>query len=117
MKKYWAREPLHPIDLSAGEYLKRTNQNKNIMAILELQPAEIYLATRYLKNQGCSYDFKSTDDYRAALACWFGLLDSQYIELCFNKYSFITPGYDPINERKWEFVRVSDWLEMVTENR
>jgi hypothetical protein len=113
MRAYWSEEPLYSRDISVQEFFELTNFQRDKDAILRLQPAEIFLALRYLKFMGCMYNYMSIDDYYQALGDWFGILDSQHVEFAFPKYTFMTPGYEPIDIRNKRYVKTQDWLAMV----
>lgn len=112
MRDYWRTDGLYPADVSTKQFLKLTDQQRDIEAILRLQPAEIFLARRYLVGRGCTYDFSSLKDYHDALVHWFGILDSHHIELAFGKYSLALPGYEPLDLKRKRFVKSQDWLTM-----
>lgn len=113
MREYWWGENLYPEDVSVQRFLELTSRQEDLQAILLLQPAEIFLARRYLEGLGCAYNYSSLSDYRAALSEFFGILDSQHIELSFGKYSLAVPGYEPLDVRKKRFVKNADWLAMI----
>lgn len=115
LKDYWRGDMLYPEDVSVKQFFKLTDHQKDIAAILSLQPAEIFLARRYLEGRGCAYDYSSLADYQAALSDWFGILDSQHIELAFGKYSLAVPGYEPLDSMRRKFVKSADWLAMISE--
>jgi hypothetical protein len=115
MRTYWTEDPLYPRDISVQEFFELTDHQRDTAAILKLQPAEIYLAVRYLRARNCQYDYTSIIDYHAALAQWFGILDAQHLELAFGKYAFMTPGYEPVVDRKKKYVKAQDWISMVGE--
>lgn len=117
MKTYWRGDHLYPNNVSVQEFFESTCHQKDMAEVLRLQPAEIFLARRYLVSQGASFDFSSSYEYKRALAEWFGILDSQHIELAFGKYSLAVPGYEPMPrgaKRKY-YVKNQDWLAMVAE--
>jgi hypothetical protein len=117
MKTYWCGDTLYPNDISVEQFFKLTRHQQDTAEVLRLQPAEIFLARRYLIRRGATFDFHSSNDYKRALAEWFGILDSQHIELAFGKYSLAVPGYEPMpptDKRKY-YVKNQDWLAMVAE--
>jgi hypothetical protein len=117
MKTYWRSDNLYPNDVSVEEFFKLTRHQQDIAAILRLQPAEIFLARSYLVSQGATFDLSSSHDYKKALTEWFGILDSQHIELAFGKYSLAVPGYEPnpLRAKRKYYVKTQDWLAMVAE--
>jgi WavE lipopolysaccharide synthesis len=117
MQDYWINGDLYPEEISVQRFLELTENQNNIASILQLQPAEIYLARRYLSSKGCALDFGSLSDYKIALAHKFGILDSQYIELAFGKYSLAEPGYEPVDRRSKRYVNSQDWLSLVIEHQ
>jgi len=117
MNIYWRGDDLYQEDISVQQFFKLTDCQQNVSAVLRLQPAEIFLARRYLVSQGVAYDFSSLDDYKRALVEWFGILDSRHIELAFGKYSLAVPGYEPqtLDAKRKYYVKNQDWLAMIAD--
>jgi hypothetical protein len=113
MRAYWTEQNLYPTDVTVEQFFDQTNHQTDMAAVLNLQPAEIYLASRYLKAMGCAYDYTSLFDYHAALGEWFGILDAQYLEFGFSKYTFMRPGYEPVANRSKKYVNAQDWIAML----
>jgi hypothetical protein len=115
MSQYWNVDSLYPNDVSVQDFFRLTDNQNDIEAILRLQPAEIFLARRYLDAQNYKYHYQSLEDYWSALAEWFGVLDSQHIELAFGKYSLAVSGYEPAEARKKRYVKNQDWMAMIAQ--
>lgn len=111
MRKYWRADMLYEKNISPTEFISATNNQQDQSAILALEPGEIFLAKRYLNFLNCDYDFSRDKDYYAALAEWFGILESHHIELSFSKYSNFFPGLEPPHQRRKQYMSLARWLE------
>lgn len=114
MLEFWTVDELDDRDLSPKEFLARTHGQTDLNEIIRLRPAEIFLTLRYLRRRGVTVRPESLDDYKQALARYFGILDADQIGLAFDKYTPWRNGRSPNVITHKAYVSFPYWLQLST---